>query len=102
LPFDQFVRQQLAGDLLASERAASQNSDSSLITDSLVATGFLAAARYSGNELDKEIQRNDLLATSRRREIGQPRGSSGLAEPFRADTFLRANTARLGELHRIC
>lgn len=48
-PYDLFIREQIAGDELP---AASQ---------SLQATGFLAAARYSGNELDKEIQRNDIL-----------------------------------------
>ncbi|WP_197443606.1 PSD1 and planctomycete cytochrome C domain-containing protein [Maioricimonas rarisocia] len=49
-PYDAFVREQLAGDQL--EPFSNEN---------LVATGFLAAARYSGNELDKEIQRNDIL-----------------------------------------
>ena len=48
-PFDQFLREQIAGDELP-------YSD-----DALIATGFLAAARYSGNELDKAIQRNDIL-----------------------------------------
>ncbi len=49
-PFDQFIREQIAGDEMepASDEA-------------IVATGFLAAARYSGNELDKDIQRNDIL-----------------------------------------
>lgn len=50
MPFDQFLRDQIAGDELP-ESTPSQ----------LVATGFLAAARYSGNELDKQIQRNDIL-----------------------------------------
>ena len=50
LPYDQFIQLQLAGDLVAP--ASARN---------LVATGFLAGARYSGNELDKEIQRNDIL-----------------------------------------
>ncbi|MAG92806.1 MAG: hypothetical protein CMJ48_03555 [Planctomycetaceae bacterium] len=48
-PFDQFVLEQLAGDEL------------SYSVEGITATGFLAAARYSGNELDKEIQRNDIL-----------------------------------------
>ena len=49
-PFDEFVREQIAGDELTP------------VTDeNLIATGFLAAARYSGNELDKQIQRNDIL-----------------------------------------
>ncbi|MCA8995963.1 MAG: PSD1 domain-containing protein [Planctomycetaceae bacterium] len=50
MPYDKFVLKQLAGDELAP-----------VTEDQLIATGFLAAARYSGNELDKEIQRNDIL-----------------------------------------
>ena len=50
MPFDQFLREQLAGDELPNSTPSQ-----------LVATGFLAAARYSGNELDKQIQRNDIL-----------------------------------------
>jgi len=50
LPYDQFVRQQIAGDEIEP-----------FVPEHLVATGFLAAARYSGNELDKQIQRTDIL-----------------------------------------
>ncbi len=49
-PFDQFLRDQIAGDEIQP-----------FSPEQLIATGFLAAARYSGNELDKEIQRNDIL-----------------------------------------
>jgi hypothetical protein len=49
-PFDQFVRQQIAGDELQ------PYSD-----ENLIATGFLAAARYSGNEKDKLLQRADVM-----------------------------------------
>jgi len=49
-PFDHFVRQQIAGDELQ------PYSD-----ENLIATGFLAAARYSGNEKDKRIQRADVM-----------------------------------------
>ena len=49
-PFDDFLREQLAGDEIEP-----------YADDHIVATGFLAAARYSGNELDKTIQRNDIL-----------------------------------------
>jgi len=49
-PFDEFLREQIAGDELTPFDPAN-----------IVATGFLSAARYSGNELDKEIQRNDIL-----------------------------------------
>lgn len=48
-PFDEFLKEQIAGDELPYSE------------DALIATGFLAATRYSGNELDKEIQRNDIL-----------------------------------------
>ncbi len=48
-PYDLFLREQIAGDLLPD------------FGENQIATGFLAAARYSGNELDKEIQRNDIL-----------------------------------------
>lgn len=49
-PFDEFLREQIAGDEIEP-----------YADDRIVATGFLAAARYSGNELDKDIQRNDIL-----------------------------------------
>jgi hypothetical protein len=49
-PYDVFVRQQVAGD----ERLPRSDED-------LIATGFLAAARFSGNEEDKEKQRSDVL-----------------------------------------
>lgn len=48
-PFDQFLRQQIAGDELP------EYSD-----ENLIATGFLAAARISSNEEDKWLQRNDV------------------------------------------
>ncbi len=48
-PYDRFLLEQIAGDELP------------YADEHLVATGFLAAARYSGNELDHEIQRNDIL-----------------------------------------
>lgn len=50
LPYDQFLHRQLAGDLMRP-----------FDPEHVIATGFLAAARYSGNELDKNIQRNDIL-----------------------------------------
>ncbi len=49
-PFDEFLRQQIAGDELP------PYSD-----ENLIATGFLAAARISSNEEDKWRQRNDVL-----------------------------------------
>jgi hypothetical protein len=49
-PFDRFVTEQIAGDELLPYR-----------DENLIATGFLAAARYSSNEEDKAMQRNDVL-----------------------------------------
>jgi hypothetical protein len=50
VPFDQFVREQVAGDEL--EPYADHH---------LIATGFLSGARLSSNEEDKALQRNDVL-----------------------------------------
>ena len=50
MPFDRFIREQLAGDEIT------PYSD-----DQLIATGFLAAARLSSNEEDMFRQRNDML-----------------------------------------
>lgn len=50
MPYNEFLKAQIAGDELHPHR-----------DENLIATGFLAAARYSGNELDKSIQRNDIL-----------------------------------------
>ncbi|QDT65127.1 PSD1 and planctomycete cytochrome C domain-containing protein [Calycomorphotria hydatis] len=49
-PYNQFLREQIAGDEL-----------SPYLDENLIATGFLAAARISGNEMDKKLQRNDML-----------------------------------------
>ncbi len=49
-PYDQFLKEQLAGDELKSE------------TDQpVIATGFLASARISGNQMDKGLQRTDVM-----------------------------------------
>lgn len=53
LPYDRFLTAQIAGDELPADYLPDDGA--------LIATGFLAAARYSGNELDKRIQRNDIL-----------------------------------------
>lgn len=49
-PYDRFLAEQLAGDELQ------PYSD-----ENLIATGFLAAARISGNDMNKAAQRNDVL-----------------------------------------
>ena len=49
-PYDRFLKEQLAGDEL--EPYSDEN---------LIATGFLGAARISGNQEDDNIQRNDVL-----------------------------------------
>lgn len=49
-PYDQFLREQLSGDELPSK------------TDqAVIATGFLASARISGNQMDKSLQRTDVM-----------------------------------------
>lgn len=50
LPFDRFLREQIAGDEMLP-----------VTDDQLIATGFLGAARISGNEMNKAIQRNEML-----------------------------------------
>lgn len=50
MPWNQFITEQIAGDEILP------------INDrQLIATGFLAAARISGNEMNKAIQRNEML-----------------------------------------
>jgi mono/diheme cytochrome c family protein len=49
-PYDRFLREQIAGDELSPRTV-----------DAVVATGFLAAAQVSGNEMDEAIRRNDIL-----------------------------------------
>jgi hypothetical protein len=49
-PFDRFAREQIAGDELLP-----------VSDENLIATGFLGAARFSSNEEDKAMQRNDVL-----------------------------------------
>lgn len=48
-PFDQFVRDQIAGDLLAKEGPAAEYSDR------VIATGYLAIARRFGHDIDKDM-----------------------------------------------
>ncbi|HUG66972.1 MAG TPA: PSD1 and planctomycete cytochrome C domain-containing protein [Pirellulaceae bacterium] len=49
-PYDRFLKEQLAGDELQP-----------YADDNLIATGFLGAARISGNQEDDAIQRNDVM-----------------------------------------
>jgi hypothetical protein len=49
LPYDQFVKLQLAGDLLTSDETESTRSEG------IVATGYLAIARRFGHDIDKDI-----------------------------------------------
>ena len=49
MPYDQFVRQQLAGDLLNADKSESERNEG------IVATGYLAVARRFGNEIDKDM-----------------------------------------------
>lgn len=49
LPYDEFVRQQVAGDILAAQGPPEE------ATAKIVATGFLAVARRFGHEIEKEM-----------------------------------------------
>jgi Protein of unknown function (DUF1549)/Protein of unknown function (DUF1553)/Planctomycete cytochrome C len=49
-PYDRFLLEQIAGDELQPYH-----------DENLIATGFLASARISGNQQDKAMQRNDVL-----------------------------------------
>jgi hypothetical protein len=49
IPFDQFVRMQLAGDLLNRESSSQEH------TEGIVATGYLAIARRFGHDIDKDM-----------------------------------------------
>ncbi|MEY4200138.1 MAG: hypothetical protein RLZZ265_1878 [Verrucomicrobiota bacterium] len=49
LPYDAFVRHQLAGDILCDKLAAQQRSEG------IVATGYLAIARRFGHDIDKDM-----------------------------------------------
>ncbi|MCA9147605.1 MAG: DUF1549 domain-containing protein, partial [Planctomycetales bacterium] len=48
-PFDEFVRLQLAGDILAADQDAQRRADG------IVATGYLAIARRFGHDIDKDM-----------------------------------------------
>ncbi|MBS0204577.1 MAG: PSD1 domain-containing protein [Planctomycetes bacterium] len=48
-PFDEFIRDQIAGDLLAAEGPVDQ------YADRVVATGYLAIARRFGHDIDKDL-----------------------------------------------
>lgn len=48
LPFDQFIRMQLAGDILAAQQSGAQRAEG------IVATGYLAIARRFGHDIDKD------------------------------------------------
>ncbi len=49
LPYDQFVRLQLAGDIIHHDRNSTQRSEG------ITATGYLAIARRFGHDIDKDI-----------------------------------------------
>ncbi len=50
LPYDEFLRRQIAGDLLAEEESSPEAA-----TESIVATGYLALSRRFGNTKDKDM-----------------------------------------------
>ena len=48
-PYDEFVREQIAGDILATEKKGAE------FADSIIATGYLAIARRFGHDIDKRM-----------------------------------------------
>ena len=48
-PYDQFVREQLAGDILAKQKKGKE------FADNIIATGYLAIARRFGHDIDKSM-----------------------------------------------
>jgi len=66
-PYDEFVREQLAGDLLATK------GPSELYSSRVVATGFLAIARRFGHDTDKDMHLTfeDTIDTIGRAFLGQ-------------------------------
>ena len=57
MPYDQFVRLQLAGDLLA-EKNAQSNSQAREALDAIAATGFLVAGPFTTQQTQKERERS--------------------------------------------
>ena len=66
LPYDQFVREQVAGDLIGAKGPPE------LYADRLVATGFLAIARRFGHDIDKDMHltQEDVIDTMGRAFLG--------------------------------
>ena len=49
MPFDRFVRGQLAGDILSADLSGAER------TEGIIATGYLAIARRFGHDIDKDM-----------------------------------------------
>lgn len=55
MPYDQFVREQIAGDLLASKTTSTSDAALTDYAGKVTATGYLAIARRFGHDIDKDI-----------------------------------------------
>ncbi|MDR3619457.1 MAG: PSD1 and planctomycete cytochrome C domain-containing protein [Paludisphaera borealis] len=66
LPYDEFVRLQIAGDLMTAGRSPGETADR------IVATGFLAIARRFGHDIDKDVHltREDAIDTTGKAFLG--------------------------------
>ena len=66
MPYDEFVRLQIAGDLMTAGRSPDE------AADRIVATGFLAIARRFGHDIDKDIHltREDVIDTTGKTFLG--------------------------------
>jgi mono/diheme cytochrome c family protein len=62
-PFDEFIREQLAGDILARERIAQGTLSDAEYADLVTATGFLAVTKRFGYNVNTDFQHLDIADT---------------------------------------
>ncbi|MCC7420193.1 MAG: PSD1 domain-containing protein [Planctomycetaceae bacterium] len=63
MPFDEFLRQQIAGDILARERATQGTITDAEYADLVTATGYLAVTKRFGYNVNTEFQHLDIADT---------------------------------------
>ncbi len=99
-PYDQFVREQIAGDILARKVAESATTNGSVdpalnqqYADLIIATGYLAIARRFGHDIDKDMHltHEDIIDTFGKSflglTIGCARCHSHKYDPISADDY---------------
>ena len=86
-PYDEFVRLQIAGDLLAKDAPPAE------AAEGIIATGFLAVARRFGNDIDKDMHltREDVIDTTGKALLGLTLGCARCHDhkydPISADDY---------------